>query len=189
VGFVKLLSCITGGAGTGTGDAAPDPSRLLSSNQQAQAYLDNALTLTVDDNLDGEPDMGVMPRSETSFEFEQRTPAGADRNIALQLETNSFAPDEGEVLRLHINVSDCFVPQLLYVSCDVYSVSGERVRVLFHDEARMLQTGAEPPWDVWDGRDDRGEIVRGGMYVVTATSGASPGAVSSSAKESVAVVR
>jgi hypothetical protein len=61
--------------------------------------------------------------------------------------------------------------------------------VLFSDEARVFQAGVEPQWDQWDGRDDRGEIVRGGMFVVLITGGASPGVVSSSAKQSAAVVR
>jgi hypothetical protein len=188
-GFVKLLACVTGGVGTGVGDAAPDPSQLLSANRQAQAYLDNAITIPVDDNHDGQPDMGVMPRSVVSFEFDQKEPVAAESDIGLRLETNSFAPDNAEVLRFKIDETTCSDPVVLYVSCEVFSVSGERVRVLLRDEARVLQAGVEPQWDVWDGRDDQGEIVRGGVYVVLVTGGASAGVVSSSAKESAAVVR
>jgi hypothetical protein len=187
-GFVKLLACVTGGVGTGAGDAAPDPSQLLSVNRQAQAHLDNAITIPVDDNHDGRPDMGVMPRSVVTFEFEQAEPVRSETDVGLRLETNSFAPDNAEVLRFQIDAT-CRDATVVYVSCEVYSTSGDRVRVLFRDQARVLQAGADPPWDVWDGRDDRGDIVRGGMYVLLVTGGASPGAVSSSAKESAAVVR
>lgn len=188
-GYVKLLACVTGGSGTGTGDAAPDPTQLLSADPHALAHLDNAITIPVDTNMDGQPDMGVSPRSVVSFEFEQEVPVADGGDIGLSLETASFAPDEGEVVRFQVEATGGDGPATVYLSCEVYSVSGERVRVLFSDEARVLQPGVEPPWDEWDGRDDGGEIVRGGMYVVLVTGGDSPGAVSSSAKQSVAVVR
>jgi hypothetical protein len=109
--------------------------------------------------------------------------------VGQRLETNSFAPDAGEVLRFKVDAAAGDDPTTVYVSGAVFSVSGERVRVLFSDEARVFQAGVEPQWDQWDGRDDRGEIVRGGMFVVLITGGASPGVVSSSAKQSAAVVR
>jgi len=188
-GYVKLLACVTGGSGTGTGDAAPDPTELLSANHQALAYLDNAITVPVDANLDGQPDMGIMPRSVVSYEFTQTAPVAGDGEIGLRLETNSFAPDAGEVLRFKVEAATGDDPATVYVSGEVYSVTGQRVRVLFSDEARVFQAGVEPQWDQWDGRDDRGEIVRGGMFVILITGGASPGVVSSSTKQSAAVVR
>lgn len=188
-GYLKLLACVTGGAGTGAGDAAPDPSERLSANHQALAHLDNAITLPVDDNGDGLPDMGVMPRAAVSFQFDQQAPAAADGEVILRLEQSSFAPDEGEVLRFKVDATSASDPVTWYVSAEVYSVTGERVRVLFRDESRVFQSGVEPPWDQWDGRDDRGEAVRGGVYVLLVTGGASPGTASSSAKQSAAVVR
>lgn len=188
-GYVKLLACVTGGVGTGTGDAAPDPTRQLSVNQQAQAYLDNSITVPVDDNHDGLPDMGTMPRSVVSYEFDQGAPVDDAGGIDLLMESNSFVPDASEVLRFKVATTTVGDPLRLYLSCEVFSVSGERVRVLFRDEPRVLQAGLEPQWDEWDGRDDAGNIVRGGMYVVLATAGASPGAATSSAKQSAAVVR
>jgi hypothetical protein len=77
-GYVKVLACVTGGGGTGSGDAAPDPTQLLSANHQALAFLDNAITVPVDANLDGQPDMGITPRSVASFEFTQSVPVAGD---------------------------------------------------------------------------------------------------------------
>jgi hypothetical protein len=188
-GYVRLLACVTGGVGTGVGDAAPDPTQLLSANYQAQAYLDNSITVPVDDNHDGLPDTGVMPRSVVEFAFDQTAPVGHALDIDLRLEKGSFAPDASEVLRFQIGTTAAGGPIRLYISCEVFSVSGERVRVLFRDQPRELQEGVEPQWDVWDGRNDAGDIVRGGIYVVLATSGPSPGVASRSAKQSVAVVR
>ncbi len=188
-GYVKLLAAVTAGTGTGAGDAAPDPAQRLSSDRQAQAWLDNAITIPVDSNHDGEPDMGVSPRSAVSFEFDQTEPATGYTDIDLSLETASFAPDLSQVLRFQVGAPECREPVEIYVSCEVYSVTGRRVRVLFRDELRVFDVGAQPQWDEWDGRDENGEIVRGGVYVVLATGAASPGDVSSTARRSAAVIR
>jgi hypothetical protein len=190
-GFVKLLAMVTGGEGTGSGDAAPDPRTLLEINPNARAHLDNSILVPVDADHDGTPDMGVLPRLVAAFEFAQSAPVRDDRDISMRLETKSFAPDASQVLRFQIQ-ADCGSDQgtvELYVTCEVYSVSGERVRVLFVDEPRTYQAGVAPQWDEWDGRDDRGGIVRGGVYIVNAVSGASPGATTGSAKQSAAVIR
>jgi hypothetical protein len=189
VGYIELLAVVTAGVGSGTGDAAPDPSERLNWHREAQARLDNAITIPVDSNRDGYPDMGVSPRSVVSFAFPQSEPASEDLDIDVRLETPSFSPDLSQVLRFKITSSAGPDPVKQYVSCEVFSVSGERVRVLFQDEVRIFQAGVVPPWEVWDGRDDAGAIVRGGLYVVNVTSGASSGAQTSAAKQSAAVVR
>jgi len=187
-GILQLLAAITGAVGSGAGDAAPDPAGLLSADRQAQAWLDNYAVIPVDADHDSEPDMGVSPRSVVSFALTQKEPVRDDWDVGVRLESSSFAPDLSQELRFRIDV-DAQGPVELFVSCDVYSVSGRKVRTLFRNDARVFQAGVEPPWDQWDGRDDRGEIVRGGVYVVLATTGASPGEVSRSAKQSAAVVR
>lgn len=188
-GYIELLAVVTAGAGTGAGDAAPDPSGRLSWHREAQAPLDNAISIPVDRNLDGYPDMGVSPRSEVSFAFPQSEPVSEDLDIGLRLEASSFSPDLSQVLRFQITSSAGADAVQQYVTCEVFSVSGERVRVLFQDDVRIFRAGVVPPWDEWDGRNDAGEIVRGGIYVVNVTSGASPGAQVSSARQSAAVVR
>lgn len=188
-GYIKLLAVVTAGVGSGAGDAAPDPSAQLSWYQQAQSRLDNAIEIPVDSNHDGYPDMGVSPRSVVSFAFRQTEPVRKDLDIDLRLETTSFSPDLSEVLPFRITSSAGADPVRQYVTCQVYSVSGTRVRVLFQDQEWVFRAGVVPLSGEWDGRDDTGEIVRGGVYVVSVTSGASPGAKTSSAKQSAAVLR
>jgi hypothetical protein len=188
VGYLRVLAIITGGVGTGAGDAAPDPTARLHVLREAQSRLDNSITVPVDANRDGLPDMGVSPRSIVSFEFEQEEPVHVSCDAELRLQSKSFSPDIGEVLRFQIG-TDCGESVELFVSCFVYSVTGERVRTLFVDERRVFQPGVAPPWDEWDGRNDGGEIVRGGAYIVRATTGQSPGAADSADSESAAVIR
>jgi len=187
-GYMRLLAIITGGVGTGAGDAAPDPTALLEFHRDAQARLDNSITVPVDENRDGVPDMGVAPRSVVSFGFVQNEPVSKSCDIEVRLESKSFSPDNAEVLRFQIGAK-CSETVEMYLSCEVYSVTGQRVRVLFVDERRVFQPGVAPPWDEWDGRNDRGEIVRGGAYIVRASGGVSPGATDSAASESAAVIR
>jgi hypothetical protein len=188
-GYIKLLAVVTAGVGSGAGDAAPDPSAQLSWYQQAQARLDNAIEIPVDGNHDGYPDMGVAPRSVVSFAFRQAEPVRGELDIDLHLETTSFSPDLAQVLPFKVTSSAGSDPVRQYVTCEVYSVSGTRVRVLFQDQEWVFRAGVVPLSVEWDGRDDAGEIVRGGIYIVTATSGASPGARTSSARQSAAVLR
>lgn len=188
-GIIRLLAIVTAGVGTGAGDAAPDPSGLLSWQRDAQARLDNQITIPVDTNRDGLPDIGVSPRSVVTFAFPQTEPVRDDPDVGIRLEQSSFAPDLSQVLRFQITSSAGADAVKQYVTCEIFSVAGERVRVLFRDEVRIFQAGVVPQWDEWDGRDDSGDIVRGGIYVVNVTSGASPGAESSAARASAAVVR
>jgi hypothetical protein len=189
IGYLKLLAIVTAGVGSGAGDAAPDPSAQLSWYQQAQVRLDNAIEIPVDNNHDGYPDMGVSPRSVASFSFRQAEPVRGDLDIDLHLERTSFSPDLSQTLPFRVSSSAGADPVRQFVTCEVYSVSGTRVRALFQDQEWIFRTGGIPLSGEWDGRDDAGEIVRGGIYIVSVTSGASPGARTSSAKQSAAVIR
>jgi hypothetical protein len=187
-GLLRLLAIVTAGVGTGAGDAAPDPSAALEFSRESQAHLDNSISIPVDYDRDGVPDMGVRPRDAVHFGFEQQAPESAARDIHLQLQTKSFAPDDSQSLRFRITAEGGDTVDL-YVTCEVYSVAGERVRVLFTDERRVFVPGVEPTWDQWDGRNDRGEIVPGGLYIVHVSSGASSGVTTNVDRQSAAVIR
>jgi hypothetical protein len=188
-GQIKVLAFVTAGAGTGAGDAAPDPRSLLSVQRDMQARLDNAATLVVDGDYDGEPDIGVSPRGEVTFEFIQTEPVGPGVGFEIRLDNPSVLPDTGEPLRFTILARDETATVQAYQTCEVFSSSGDRVRTLFRDELRAYAPDLTPFEDVWDGRDDNGDIVAGGIYILNVTSGVSPGAKSDVARKSVGVVR
>jgi hypothetical protein len=188
-GQIKVLAFITAGPGTGSGDAAPDPRALLPVQREMQARLDNAATLVVDVDYDGEPDIGVSPRSEATFEFMQTEPVGQSGGYEIRLDNSSALPDTGEPLRFTIQPKDQTVSAQVYQTCEVFSTSGDRVRTLFRDELRSYGPNLTTAQDTWDGRDNNGDIVAGGIYILNVTSGASPGAKSDVARKSAGVVR
>jgi hypothetical protein len=155
-GSIRVLAAVTAGSGTGVGDAAPDPSVLLQSRRTAQARLDNAITIPVDRNNDGEADIGVSPRGEASFSFTQEKPRIPDTGFVIGLGRSAVLPDTGDPVKFWIEAVDLAEPAQFYLTCEVYSVSGNRVRVLFRDELRLYEPGVTPPEDTWDGRNDSG---------------------------------
>ena len=187
-GTLRVLVVITGGDGTGSGDAAPDPGALLDSNRFRLAYLDNAVEVTYDANGDGNPDMGVSPRDAAVALNPQGSPEANVAALEVEVERKAFAPDEAEVVRFQVGPAGG-VTARLYLSARVYTADGRAVRALFENEARSFAAGATPAWDIWDGRDATGTVVRGGIYIIAVSGGLSGGSVSDVERFSVAVIR
>jgi hypothetical protein len=188
-GLIKILAVVTAGAGTGAGDAAPDPSARLQFQHEAQARLDNAVTIPVDRNYDGEADLGISPRGEATFEFVQEKPRAGGTEFTIVMEGATMAPDTGDPLTFRIEAVNLDEPGEYYQTCEVYSLSGNRVRVLFSDRLRLYEPGVEPPEDSWDGRNDSGEIVDGGIYIINVTSGVLSGTTNQATRKPVSVLR
>lgn len=188
-GQIKILSIITGSEGTGAGDAAPDPSSPLPGTPTERAYLDNAVTLVVDGNGDGLPDVGISPRDAASFGAGSDAPAQESHEFEIQLNTKIIAPDQGQSLEIKIGPGETRSQIQLFLTCEVFSIDGRRVTTLFRDQPRLLVPNLAPQVDVWDGRDAGGEIVPGGVYVINVTGGAARGAITHAVRKSVAVAR
>lgn len=188
-GQIRVLAVVTAGPGTGAGDAAPDPRERLPVLREAQVRLDNAVTLTVDRNYDGEPDIGVSPRDEAAFEFVQDTPRSRGAGFVIELGTSTVLPGTENRVNFRVRAVELDEPVQYYLTGEVYSIAGDRVRVLFRDRAQWFEPGVMPPEDVWDGRDDSGEFVDGGIYVLSVTGGYAPGATDYTARKPVSVVR
>jgi hypothetical protein len=186
---VRLAAAITGETGEGAGDAAPDPSAALDPDRFGRAVLDRMLVVDADADDDGLADPGVAPRSVVSVEpqSDATLPRG-DAKLALEVRPRAFAPDRAQTAALSFPVQDL---DEIYLTCDVFSIDGSHVKTLFADALRARVDGslAPDPRDQWDGTDDRGQVVRGGAYVLVAAWGLSRGERSARATASVVVVR
>lgn len=193
-GVVSLVAAITGQEGTGAGDAAPDPSRVLESDRTATAFLDRALEITVDADGDGAPDVGVAPRERARTVPSEGPSTTADQRaeLAVHVAPRAFAPDRGESTAFQLTAT-AGRSRDLYVTGRVYSISGRLVRVLYEDAPRSFDAGgrelAAAAADRWDGTDQSGAVVPGGIYLINVTWGAARGARAGRASAAVTVVR
>ena len=158
---VQLVSAITGGVGTGSGDAAPDPRVVPAAERYARARLDRVLAVVADADADGRPDAGVSPRSVVVVETstEATLPQG-DESIDVRADTRVFAPDRAEAVTFTVGPPTGDFEDVSG-SCTIYSVDGREVR-----EFAVALAGPAPETSItWDGRDAQGRIVAGGVFV------------------------
>ena len=184
---LRVLAAVTSGPGGGVGDAAPDPSVLLENDSTAVAVLNNHVVLPLDGNGDRVLDLGVSPRSVATF----ATVRSEQRRVLplrVELEKKVISPDEGVPLRFRPFLSPPDYTQPVFVTARVYSAGGRLVRNLFFNEPRNLAAGGAP-WDRWDGRDDRGRVVSGGVYILAVSGGAARSGGGSMVRAAFAVVR
>lgn len=184
---VKLTAAIAGEVGTGAGDAAPDASAALDPDRFARAVLDRWFQIDPDVDNDGLADIGISPHTAGSV-LPDAAPTSDGKEASVHFEKVSkraFAPDRGESAETAFVVDDGHV----FVNFFVYSLEGERVRFL---NARVpdVELGSGSAVAVsWDGRDERGDIVRGGSYILVANWGYSRGEHAGRAKTAVVVAR
>ncbi len=87
---------MTGGDGTGAGDAAPDPSVVLEDDSTRTAVVDNHIILPLDDDGDGILDIGVSPRSAARYAISpeaEGTTASQVFALRIPLEKKLFSPN------------------------------------------------------------------------------------------------
>jgi hypothetical protein len=162
---VKLTAVITGEAGTGAGDAAPDASAALDTDRFVRAVLDRWFQIDADVDNDGLADIGISPRTAGSVQpgtAPVREGSGVEGTLTAS--PRAFAPDRGESTTISFSVSSG-QPGQVPAAYSVYSLDGDRVRTLtpisYNQSTRSIEL-------VWDGRSDAGSVVRGGAYVVVA---------------------
>jgi hypothetical protein len=194
---LEIVTALTGGEGTGAGDAAPDPSVALPATatpaSKARASLDRWLSVPADADQDGVPDAGISPRTVATVgaDADAPSPRSGAPVVDARMTPRVFAPDNGESADLAVTVSDAADVETLYVTARVYAMDGTEVRVLYQDAARTVAgAGLEAdPRDRWDGRDSGGAIVAGGVYVVSVEWGRVAGEKAGRATAGVAVAR
>lgn len=184
---LKLVAAITGDVGTGAGDVAPDASTVMDTDRFARAVLDRWFQIDADIDHDGLADIGISPRTAGSVEPRRLwADERSDYTVGVDVAPRAFAPDRGESANMRVWVNGNIRAQPLHISVTVYSLEGERVRVLADD----LGAGGGSILPVsWNGTDEHGDIVRGGAYVVVADWGYNRGEHVGRAKTAVVVAR
>jgi hypothetical protein len=161
---VKLIAAITGEVGTGAGDSAPEAFVRLDTDRFARAVLHRWFQIDADVDNDGLTDIGIAPRTAGSVKPGTGSVLAAELDGTLTASPRAFAPDRDESTTISFSVSTGNPGQVPAVF-GVYSLDGERVRVL---QPYSFNSSTSSEELVWDGRDDSGQIVRGGAYVVVA---------------------
>jgi hypothetical protein len=187
---LSLVAIVTGGDGTGAGDAAPDPSVVLEDDSTRTAIVDNHIILPLDGDGDGILDMGVSPRSAARYAFSppvENTTASQIIALRIPLEKKLFSPrlEDRVLFGVVLDTSDYTEP--VYLTVTIYSSAGDPVRTLRDETPTSFPAGTE--WVEWDFKDDRGGVVPGGIYIIAAGGGAGEGTPKNTAKASFAVVR
>lgn len=160
-GELRLVCAITGAVGSGSGDAAPDPRVVPDEDPLARARLDRWLAVVADANADGVPDAGVSPRAiaVVGTTDEAALPHG-DARLNVRVDERAFAPDRNESATFTIG-SDAGPLEDVSGLCSIYSVDGRLVRKL----AVALAGPVAETTLAWDGRDQSGRIVDGGVFI------------------------
>jgi len=158
---VRLVAVLTRETGTGAGDAAPDAQAPLPPDASRRALLDRVLAIRIDGDGDGVADAGVAPVARTEVRTAATVaayPEGADLNASVT--PGVIAPDRGDEARFRLSAGSALLTDTRG-TCTIWSVDGRRVREL----AVSVPGSVSEASVTWDGRDDAGNVVPGGVYV------------------------
>jgi hypothetical protein len=187
---LSLLAIVTGGEGTGAGDAAPDPSVVLEDDSTRTAVCDNHVILPLDQDGDGILDVGVSPRSAARYAV---SPDAEGRNtsqvfaLRIPLEKKLLLPNYNEPAVFPVALDTRDYAGTIYLTVTIYSSDGRVVRKLREEAPSEFASGVERI--EWDYEDDHGGVVGGGIYIVAAAAGAGRGAPKNTVKAAFAVAR
>jgi hypothetical protein len=183
-----VLAAVSGASrGTGAGDAGPDPTVVLERDSTQVAVLNNHVIVPLDSDGDGILDIGVSPRAVVSYATTDSEPVSSQLPLAITVDDKTIAPDNGETVQFHVTLDPPGYTLPVFLTARVYTSSGGVVRTLFANERRVL-TGV-PQVDEWDGRNDQGDVVPGGVYVIAVKGGVAAGEAKRTVQAAVAVIR
>lgn len=183
---LRLLACLTaGGDGTGSPDSAPDNFSGHQVDGNAAALLDNFVILPLDlldaagqPNPDGVPD---MPGAGATFTvdvaarrtFLQRPPiAGISFSLAdIVITQGVVSPEQGRDLEFRVALDQRLSVESgegrsVSLTAEIYDLRGERHRLLYHNLRIPAIDLPQFEGNRWDGRDARGRMVEGGIYIL-----------------------
>jgi hypothetical protein len=185
-----VVAVVTGGNGTGAGDAAPDPSIVLEDDSTRVAIVDNHIIVPLDADGDGMLDTNVSPRQSVSYALSSAAQGTTVRQplvFRIPLTGKLVSPIREEVARFPVELDTRDYTEPVYLTVQVFSSDGRVVRTLLEDAPVDFSSGTV--WVSWDFEDDHGRIVSGGVYVIAVSGGAGKGSPKSTAKVAFAVVR
>jgi hypothetical protein len=187
---IALAAVVTGGEGTGAGDAAPDPSVVLENDSTRVAIVDNHIIIPLDADGDGMLDMGVSPRTIASYALspgEQGSTARQVLALRIPLDEKLYSPLREREARFPVVLDSQEYTEPVIVTARVFASDGHVVRTLFAETPIDFSSG--PVWITWNFEDDQGRVVPGGVYVLAVSGGAGAGTPKNTAKAAFAVVR
>jgi len=178
--YLRVAAVVTAGPdGTGGPDSAPDNLTGHQSDSAVLVTIDNFVVVAIDENEDGIADFGVEPRDRIDFKL--RPPfVGIRFEVAsIDLERKIVSPEEGRTLAFVPRVTPELDPtdnvRTIVLTARVYDSVGRLVRTLYTENQRLAANPVDPELDQWDGRDEGGRMVDGGVYLLSVVSGESPG--------------
>jgi hypothetical protein len=187
---LRVVALVTGGPGTGAGDAAPDGSVVLENDSTSVAVVDNHIILPLDADGDGMLDAGVSPRESASYAVSptgQGTTIRQPLSVRIPLAEKLFSPLREDEARFPVELETAQYTEPVYVTARVFSSGGNVVRTLLEETPVDFSSGTA--WVSWDFQDDRGRMVPGGVYILAVSGGVGSGTPGSTAKAAFAVVR
>jgi hypothetical protein len=184
VDTLRLAACITaGGDGTGSPDSAPDNFSGHQVDGNAPATVDNFIMLPLDlqdaaglPNPDGVPDMPgagqvfiVDPFARHSFLARPPIKGIAFSLADIHITRGVVVPERGLPLEFAVTLDQTLgedeAGRSVSVSAEVYDLHGVRRRTIYL-QRRVAVLDLQASVDTWDGRDDGGRFVEGGIYVL-----------------------
>jgi hypothetical protein len=168
---LRVVGVVTAGPdGTGGPDSAPDNLSGHEIDSAFQVTVDNWAEVPLDLDGDGVVDFGESVRDRSSFRVLPPV-----RGIRLEIRNIELArpvisPEQGGQLEFSVALSP-EVPQdedfrSVTLSAEIFNLNGEKVRTLYSGDTRSAANPLAPELDCWDGRDERGSIVPGGVYIL-----------------------
>jgi hypothetical protein len=180
VDTLRVVCVLTAGPdGTGGPDSAPDNLNGHTIESSDEVQIDNWANIRLD--LDGPeglpdrvPDFGVSVRDTTRFSFRVQPPVPG---LRLEIRDITFtngaviSPEQSGKLDFTFRLLPEVIPEKqkdrpVKFSADVFNLKGDRVRSIYRDEFRRASEPLDRLRDSWDGRDDQGRIVEGGVYIL-----------------------
>lgn len=174
---IRLVAVVTAGPdGTGGPDSAPDNSRGHDNSSTTQVTIDNWVTVPFDLTRpgggapDGVPDFNANVRERVSFRV--RPPVRSLRQEIgdIVIARPLISPEQGGELEFRVELTPEAPPEedfrVATLTSEIYDLRGEKVRTLYRLDARSASDPLDPAMDRWDGRDDGGRLVPGGIYVL-----------------------